>query len=235
MVTTGSISIKNRIIYLFLLAAVIFSSQNAAADTVYLKNGRSLKGFITNEDNEGVELDVGKGQVRFKRVEIEKIYKSTPEESEAIHKQWDKSDTIYKEERDRFEKQPKDAQLQQKKGHVLADVTINDNAKASLYLDTGASLIVLTNKVGKSLGIDLSQEKRRVQMQTASGQKIEAIYVVLDTVKLQNSEAKNVEAAILPEDVPDGGFGDGLLGMSFLKNFNFKVDYNKGKLVLEKL
>ena len=56
-----------------------------------------------------------------------------------------------------------------------------------------------------------------------------------DVLEVQGVVAKKVEAAVLLDDTGGLGFGDGLLGMSFLKKFNFKVDQREKKLTLEKL
>lgn len=44
-----------------------------------------------------------------------------------------------------------------------------------------------------------------------------------------------MDAAILLDDVAGINFKDGLLGMSFLKNFNFKIDQSNNRITLEKL
>jgi predicted aspartyl protease len=53
-------------------------------------------------------------------------------------------------------------------------------------------------------------------------------------VKVENVEAEDVPAAVLTEAITRPGYEDGLLGMSFLNRFTFKVDYNSGKLILER-
>ena len=59
--------------------------------------------------------------------------------------------------------------------------------------------------------------------------------VILGSVGVQDSEVENIEAAILPEEDSASIPEDGLLGMSFLKKFNFKIDQKNDKLILEKL
>ena len=69
----------------------------------------------------------------------------------------------------------------------------------------------------------------------ADGKQINAKQIVLDSIKVENVEAQGVEAAIILDEISDAGLQDGLLGMSFLKKFNFKVDQRNKKLILEKL
>ena len=101
-------------------------------------------------------------------------------------------------------------------------------------MDTGASIMMLRKDVAKKLGLDLDTAKFDMQVQLADGRKVNAKYVVLESVKVQNSEALNVDAAVLLDEA-DISFGEGLLGMSFLSRFNFKVDQKEKKLILEKL
>jgi predicted aspartyl protease len=74
-----------------------------------------------------------------------------------------------------------------------------------------------------------------VELIMADGRKTEAKMVILESVSVQDSEIKNIEAAVLPEKDSAAVPEDGLLGMSFLKKFNFKIDQKNDKLILEKL
>jgi len=51
---------------------------------------------------------------------------------------------------------------------------------------------------------------------------------------VQGVEAKGVGAVVLPEGAAFTRGEDGLLGMSFLRKFNFKIDHTTKKLILEK-
>jgi clan AA aspartic protease (TIGR02281 family) len=103
-------------------------------------------------------------------------------------------------------------------------------------LDTGASLVVLRKNIAQKLGIDLRNVQSDLKMQLADGRQVNVKSLVLESIKVQNAEAKNVEAAvILDEETQGSEFYDGLLGMSFLRKFNFKIDQKEKKLILEKL
>ncbi|MFH1398429.1 MAG: hypothetical protein ABIH27_07770 [Candidatus Omnitrophota bacterium] len=52
---------------------------------------------------------------------------------------------------------------------------------------------------------------------------------------VQGVEAKEVDAAVLLDEVAGIKFKDGLLGMSFLKKFNFKIDQANNRVILERL
>jgi len=92
----------------------------------------------------------------------------------------------------------------------------------------------LSNNIAKKLGID-NNKQETVRLKLADGRQIDAKYVVLESIGVQDVEAKNIGAAVLLEDVGDAEFKDGVLGMSFLSKFNFKVDQKNKKLILERL
>jgi len=209
------------------------------ADTLYLKNGRSIEGLIKAEDEQGVDLEVGFGTVRFSKSQIERIERASAEESASMQKGWQekKQKALDKEKDTRLknELEPKSVDIQNQDGHVIVDVLINKKVKASLILDTGASYMVLSNSLAKKIDPEIDKkEGKSVEMILADGSKAKAKYIVLDSVQAQGVEAQNVAAAIMPESASDAKFKDGLLGMSFLNNFTYKVDQKNNKLTLEK-
>jgi clan AA aspartic protease (TIGR02281 family) len=209
------------------------------ADTVYLKNGRHIKGLIKSEDNSGIELEVAGGSVKLNKSEIARIEKSGREESARIRQNMEKEQQDSQERmknriRDK-EREPKDVEFSRDSGGMLLKATLNDSIDATLVLDTGASIIMLKRDVAQNLGINLDNAKPEMMMTVADGRQVPAKRVVLNSVKVQDSEAYNVEAAVLLEEYGGPGMHDGLLGMSFLKNFKFTIDHKENKLVLEKL
>jgi len=56
------------------LSALAFSSY---ADTLKLKNGRSIEGIIKKEDAGMVELEIGAGSAKFLKSEIAEILRSS--------------------------------------------------------------------------------------------------------------------------------------------------------------
>jgi clan AA aspartic protease (TIGR02281 family) len=208
------------------------------ADTIYLKNGRSIEGLIKEGDGDFVNLEVCSGSIKFKTSEIERIERSGLEEQSAIREKWerqkqDAEKRILIRQREE-ESKPKQVEFSQDSQSITLSVTLNKKVEVTLVLDTGASIIMLRRNIAEKLGIDLDKVKPDMQAQLADGRKVDAKHIVLENVKVQNVEAQNIEASILLNDA-GSGFGDGLLGMSFLKKFNFKVDHKEKKLILEKL
>ena len=213
----------------------LFCVAEVNADTVFLKNGRSINGFIKNEDNESIELDVGYGTVKFYRTQIERMYKATPEESEELKRKWAQDKAEQQKRLIQSEMQPKQVTVFKEGGHIVVEASLNGKVRASLFLDTGASLVVLSKRIAEQLGIDVSKSKNLVQLQVADGRIVNAALIRLESVRVQDVEAEHVNAAVLMQDILGASFNDGLLGMSFLSKFSFKVDYKNSKLILEKL
>lgn len=233
----------------FLLSNLLIFIPQARADTVYLKNGRSIEGFATREENGRVSLNVGFGVVTLESQEIERVDETNAEGASLLRGKWEKEkdrlgiirqeeEKKIKEELERIrqeeEKKPKEIGLEQSQGHIIVEALLNNKVRAQLLFDTGASFIVLTENISKDLGIDIAKENKIVKLEVADGRKVDAKYVVLKSVSVEGLEAQDVEAAIIPKESVTANFKDGVLGMSFLKRFNFRVDQNKKKIIFEK-
>lgn len=226
--------------FILIIAALLFTQLGQSrADILYLKNGRAIEGLIRNEAEDRVELEVCAGTVKFFKNEIARIERSAPQEAEAIRKNWGRQQ---KESQDRRlkrqleeERAPKTIDFSKESQNIMLKVSLNNRLEARLTLDTGAELTVLKKAIAQKLRLNLDKSDAAIQLTVADGRRINAKRVILESVIVEGIEAKNVEAAVMLDDIGDSGFGDGLLGMSFLKRFNFKVDHKEKKLILEKL
>jgi len=86
-------------------------------------------------------------------------------------------------------------------------------------VDTGATLVSMSGREAKRLGIDFRVTGRRGQSSTASGI-AEIFTVTLDRVKVGDIELRNVRGAVHDGDFPPAT----LLGMSFLSRLNMRQD-----------
>jgi len=224
---------------LIIIAQFLLYVSACRADTVYLKNGRSLEGFVKSQDENSLEIEVKGGTVKFNNSQIKGIDKSAPEEENAIRERWEKENTEARARmlRQQIEEQsrPRGVELAVSGHNIVVDVLLNKKVEARFVLDTGASYTIITKDIAKKLGFKVDGVKSDMSLQVADGRKIEAKHVVLESVRVEKSEAKNVDASVMLDDKIKMDFGDGLLGMSFLKQFNFKIDLKNKKLILEKL
>jgi clan AA aspartic protease (TIGR02281 family) len=230
-------------------------SSGASADVAYLANGRQMECIVKIESNDYVEFEVEIGTIRLRRPEISRIERFSPDENadmieewrkrkakaEVARKAWQEAEKVrLEEELKRQELLPKKVDIKHENGHMIASAKINKTLSVNLLVDTGASLVVLSRPAGEKLGLvtaaDTPENKKidRVQLQVADGRKIQAKYVLLDSVLVQDAEAKKVEAAVLLDDKAEILY-DGVLGMSYLKQFNVNFNNKSNKLILEKL
>ena len=113
-------------------------------------------------------------------------------------------------------------------GNFLVDTLLNGHIKARLMLDTGASLITLTEEIGRKLGVTSHSSSAELPFNTAGGEEWMPL-VALETVALGSAKTRLVEASI---NSHIKGI-DGLLGMSFLGDFRFEIDRTNKRLTLK--
>lgn len=249
-------------VFIIMAGLALYSASSSRADRVVFNSGGSIEGIILSEKGEFVELDVGFGTITCTRDQIRSIERSTSEELFALREAWvrkrkdleaheeefarererrfDEYEKWTKEERER--KQAEETALTEipvrreaDSQNLLVDALLDDKVRATLVLDTGASLIVLSKKVGEELGVDLGAVKNVAKLHLADNRTIDAKLTVLKSVRIQDIEVKDVVAAVPTEDVGPIGSKDGLLGMSFLSHFNLKIDLANMKMSLEKI
>lgn len=97
--------------------------------------------------------------------------------------------------------------------------------KPKMALDTGATYIMISWEMAEKLGLLSEIPKERIETITASG--IEKVPIVnLESVKVADKETTNIKAIV--HDLPQKSYVDGLLGISFLKNFNLEINFKEG-------
>ncbi len=118
------------------------------------------------------------------------------------------------------------------RGHALVSARINDRDDARLLVDTGASFVTFTAASATRLHLKWDKSQK-IKMELADGKKIDVHPVTLDSLKIGDARLNSVSAVVIPdghiEDV------DGLLGMSFLREFDVQLDSARGQILLHRL
>jgi len=99
-------------------------------------------------------------------------------------------------------------------GHFYTTGTVNGTS-VRFVVDTGATSIALGPNDARRIGLDLRQGQRGMTS-TANGQVV-VTRIPLDTVKIGGITLHNVEAVVLPAEMPVA-----LLGMSFLNRMEMQ-------------
>ena len=112
---------------------------------------------------------------------------------------------------------------------IILDVVIGGRfiETAKMALDTGATYCMIPWRLAKALGLKPEISEDKVETITASGTEIAPV-VTLESVKVLGEETKNVKTIV--HDLPSKSYVDGLLGLSFLKNFNVHLNFRDGIL-----
>lgn len=113
-----------------------------------------------------------------------------------------------------------------RRGHFQVEAKV-DGRRLDFMVDTGASVIALTTKDARRLGIFPSFNEFRVPVRTANGT-VKAAAVTLGSVDVGGLVVRDVPALV----IGDNALGENLLGLSYLTRLK-RFEYAGGKLVLE--
>ncbi len=122
--------------------------------------------------------------------------------------------------------------LKRRNGNYLVSVLLNDSIEITLLIDTGASTTSLTPSVLVQAGLSSTTfNRRRILVNTANGQ-IEVPVLNVDQLSISGFRVGDLDIIVLPMDNIPGV--DGLLGMNYLRHFEFIIDQEKALLYLKK-
>ena len=113
--------------------------------------------------------------------------------------------------------------------HFIVDARPASGRSIRLLIDTGASLTILTPDVLEQHGIGYQNTGRSGVFNTANGPVRAPIYK-LDSLSVGDWQVNQLEIGVL--DLSGGSNIDGLLGMNFLRHFQFFIDQNEALLRL---
>jgi clan AA aspartic protease (TIGR02281 family) len=108
---------------------------------------------------------------------------------------------------------------------VLRRVKINGPSgvrEIDMVLDTGAVYTIIAWDVAKDIGYDPAVSERRMPIVTANGV-IEAPLITVASIQMADLRVEAVD--VICHDIPEITGIEGLLGLSFLKNFRTLIDY----------
>ncbi|MEE9118887.1 MAG: retropepsin-like aspartic protease [Calditrichia bacterium] len=114
---------------------------------------------------------------------------------------------------------------------VLPVGLVGKSAKyiVNMALDTGATFVMIPWDVAERLGYDPTTCEERIAITTAST--VEKVPIItLEEVNVLGHSLKNVKVVV--HDLPPKSRVDGLLGLSYLTEFNLKLMFKKGYLEL---
>ncbi len=99
-----------------------------------------------------------------------------------------------------------------------------------MALDTGATYVMVSWDIAEKLSLKPELSRERIETVTASGVEKSPL-IELPSLSLAGKEVNNVKSIV--HDLPSKSYVDGLLGLSFLKNFNVCLNFKEGILEIE--
>lgn len=119
--------------------------------------------------------------------------------------------------------------LQRSGHHFIVDAIPADGRDMQLLIDTGASLTILAPEVLEQPGIRYEDTGKTGIFTTANGP-VEAPIYTLASLAVGDWQVNQLEVGIM--ELGAGSGVDGLLGMNFLRHFQFFIDQNEALLRL---
>ena len=113
---------------------------------------------------------------------------------------------------------------------LIVEASINQRVTGRFLLDTGASVCVVSKDTADEAGLSGRKDGQKIQMTTASGARVEATLGEARRIDVGNMVARDVPVAVAP--IPFPGLS-GVIGLSFLRNFKYSIDHQRGVLQLE--
>jgi clan AA aspartic protease (TIGR02281 family) len=109
---------------------------------------------------------------------------------------------------------------------------VNDEPAIEMVVDSGASTVLLPYETAVKLGVKPGKNDPEIRMVVADGRTITGYRMKIDTLRVGQFIAKDVECAVLGADAVNA---EPLLGMSFLADFKFEIDSGNSELLLTDL
>jgi clan AA aspartic protease (TIGR02281 family) len=113
--------------------------------------------------------------------------------------------------------------------HFVVDAQLNDTRLVRLLIDTGASMTVLTPATLERSGVRYTDTGTTRMFSTANG-RVRAPVYRLDALSVGTWQVTDIDIGVL--DLASEAAIDGLLGMNFLRHFQFFIDQNAALLRL---
>ncbi len=115
-------------------------------------------------------------------------------------------------------------------GNFMVEVLFNNRVQALMMVDTGASLVTISDRLARQLGYRTNSQSAQIPFTTAGGM-VWMPMLALDSVRVGKAEVDLVEASVNDQM----GEMDGLLGMSFLGDYRVEMDTARSQMVLRPL
>ena len=112
------------------------------------------------------------------------------------------------------------------------EVLLDGRVKRTMIWDSGASIVSLTARTAHELGRDPGPDAPVVKATLADGRQVSEHLITVDAIRVGPFTATHVQCTVLPPEIKEA---DELLGGSFQRHFQCKLDSTRGALHLTPL
>ncbi len=119
--------------------------------------------------------------------------------------------------------------LQRRGNHFIVNARLSPDQNIHLLIDTGASLTMIKAEVFERFSVDYIKSDQSRLFTTANGSVRAPVHIV-ESLTIGDWQVQELEVGVLA--MGNEPHIDGLLGMNFLKHFQFFIDQNQAQLRL---
>jgi clan AA aspartic protease (TIGR02281 family) len=122
--------------------------------------------------------------------------------------------------------------LRRERKSFYVNVVVGSKPPREFVVDTGASVVTLPAKMADDLDLTPNSSSPRVRCVLADGREVEGRRVIAKSMRVSSFTVDNVECVVLPPDLTNA---PPLLGMTFLSNYNCRINTEAGTMTLTKV
>jgi predicted aspartyl protease len=115
-------------------------------------------------------------------------------------------------------------------GHVMVPVVLNDTLQATVMVDTGAGITILSRELARDLGLT-QQAAHPITLKTIA-KDVDGHMVMLDSIQIGDLRRDRFPVAITDLALGEKGRFHGILGMDFMNDYIIEIDNERRSLAL---
>ncbi|MDY6953760.1 MAG: aspartyl protease family protein [Thermodesulfobacteriota bacterium] len=115
-------------------------------------------------------------------------------------------------------------------GHVMVPVVLNDSLQATVMVDTGAGITILSRELARDLGLT-EQATHPITLKTIA-KDVDGQLVTLDSIQIGDLRKDHFPVAITDLPLGEKGQFHGILGMDFMNNYIIQIDNERQSIAL---
>jgi len=115
-------------------------------------------------------------------------------------------------------------------GHIVVPVVLNGFLEASVLVDTGAGITVLSKELARKIQLE-GEPGDSIRLKTMA-MDIQAQLATLDSIQVGDLIQNNLPVAIIELPLGEKRKFDGILGMDFMNNYKIHIDNENNRILL---